>query len=102
MMRSGNLAITLLVKLGSSSIFSILLLLLHNTKSQKVTGHNLKFGSIIDQYTIETIKYYMVKKEKMKKLLEINPLSFYVTNWGFVNNTQPKRTRKTNQPSPKN
>jgi len=44
----------------------------------------------------------MVKKEKMKKLLEINPLSFYVTNWGFVNNTEPKRTRKTNQPSPKN
>ncbi|MDF2477383.1 MAG: hypothetical protein K0S24_2866 [Sphingobacterium sp.] len=44
----------------------------------------------------------MVKKEKMKKLLEINPLSFYVTNWGFVNNTEPKRTRKTSQASPKN
>ena len=44
----------------------------------------------------------MIKKEKMKKLLEINPLSFYMTNWGFVNNTPQKRTRKTCQPSPKN
>ncbi|KKO90418.1 hypothetical protein AAW12_15045 [Sphingobacterium sp. Ag1] len=51
---------------------------------------------------IESINYYMVKKEKMKKLLEINPLSFYMTNWGFVNNTSPKRARKTDQPSPKN
>ncbi len=44
----------------------------------------------------------MVKKEKMKKLLEITPLSFYVTNWGFIHNTEPKRTRETNQTSPKN
>jgi|GEM_PF-2833930 hypothetical protein len=36
----------------------------------------------------------MVKKEKMKKLLEINPLSFYMTNWGFVNNTAPKERAK--------
>ncbi len=43
----------------------------------------------------------MIKKEKMKKLLEMNPLLFYVTNVGFVNNTTVKMENKNQEVSPK-